>query len=128
MKIYELFGGSLKSEGWRSKDFGEEYSDNGHTHERKILIRYFDKDCVVCYSKEKLGMIFIIRGKAKYFAFVSLKYKLDMHGYNYKLSRITPKQALRLMDGDYTVVDKDRMGELNKLMILEGLENKNDSY
>lgn len=46
-----------------------ELSLRGHSKTLKTLGRYFNKDCVVSYAKNSLGVIFLIKGKVKPFAF-----------------------------------------------------------
>ena len=101
----------------------EKYSQYGHSEDFNCLMRYMDNDCVVAYKKESLGIIFIIRGLRKYFAFVSItKDKFYLGGYDFKLTRLSVSNALKLTNNNLTIVNKEEMNKLMKLEILNNLE------
>ena len=87
----------------------------------KLLRRYNNEDCVVAYLKEQLGIIVIIRGDKKYFAFVWNTPKIYYGAYNYKFHRIEVKLGLELMNDKIIVVDEELFGKLKKYLILEAL-------
>jgi hypothetical protein len=97
------------------------YDRRGHSHIERRLNKYMDKDCVIAYVKECLGSIFIIKSDKKYFAFVILSPDVDLGGYNYRLTGIKIKDALKLMGERINIVDKELYGNLNKWIICDAL-------
>ena len=81
------------------------YDRRGHADVERRLQYYMEDDCVIAYLKEKLGTIFIIKSKRKYFAFIYQNPDLYFGGYGYN-----------------NVVDKKLFGDLNKFIILEALK------
>lgn len=99
----------------------QDYSSYGHSRDSQVLRDYFEENCVVAYTKESLGIVMIIRGTRKYFAFVSLKNGFNFGGYDYKLTLIEPIEAIKVMQDSAIIVDKDLYGKLTKTLLMEAL-------
>lgn len=110
MKIQELLEEDSKGEA--------KYSRYGHSRYYNQLNNYYYDDCVVAYYKERFSCIFIIKGKIKYFAFVSLRTNF-WNGFDMK--GLYPKEALELMGDNLVIVDKELFGKLKKTMMMEAL-------
>lgn len=122
MKIKELLEEYTDDDG----DKNEVYSRYGHTALSNIIIQYYDTDCVVAYTKERLGIIYIIKAKKCFYAFISLvKEEINFGGYDYKLARIDLNKAMNLMKNP-TIINKELMGKLNKIMIVKSLKNEEE--
>lgn len=89
--------------------------------DKKIMWNYLNEDCVIAYDKNKLGSIFIIKGKIKCFAFFYIDNKLSWYVFNRATcKRIDMKTALQLL-GNCKILDKEEYSKINKQMILENL-------
>ena len=93
-----------------------------YSTDKKIILNYIDKDCVVAYDKNKLGSIFIMKGKTKCFAFFYIDNKLSRYIFNRTTcKRINMKIAFQLL-GNCKILDKEEYSKINKQMILESLK------
>lgn len=93
-----------------------------YSTDKKMILNYINKDCVVAYDKNKLGSIFIIKGKTKCFAFFYINDKLSRYMFNRTTcKRIDMKTAIQLL-GNCKIIDKKEYSKINKQVILECLE------
>lgn len=93
----------------------------GNAHIERRLAKYNEKDCVVAYLKERLGTIFIIKGKCKYFAFIHSNPMFNFGGYDYKLTDLSLKDAVNVMGDGAVIIDKDLYGKMIKTILVEAL-------
>lgn len=66
-----------------------------HSHILKIFDRYVDKAVVTSYIKNDFGVVFLIKGKVKGFAFAILK-KMLCCDYYYNASQLSIKDYFKL--------------------------------
>ena len=66
----------------------------GHSNTLKIFDRYSDKEVVTSYVKNDFGIMFLISGKVKGFAFAVLKRDLCYSHYN--TEQITPQKYFQI--------------------------------
>ena len=88
---------------------------------KRIIDLYYNQDCVIAYDKNKLGVIFIIKGKTKYFGFVSLKEGIYLGGQEYIFGRIDLKKVLSLLGDDCKILNKEEFSKVKKEIIVENL-------
>lgn len=115
MKVNELLE---KGKGYNG---GYKYGIWGHASEQRLLEKYLGEE-VVAYSKNGLGIVFVVKGKQKFFGFVSLRGSLNFHGYDYKLVRVDLKEVIELMGKDLVIVNENNFGLLRKNIILEAIK------
>ena len=87
--------------------------------DKKILVKYIDEDCIVAYDLNKLGSIFIIKGKIKSFAFFCLNFIPNHYGYN--CQRIELEQAVKLLGDDCNIINEEEYMKIRKKVILNKL-------
>jgi len=76
----------------------ENYKVNGHSKDEQTLDRYLYQDVVTSFIKNSFGVVFLIKGKVKPFAFAVLKNNLSYHYYNYNLKSISVKEFFQLRE------------------------------
>ena len=89
---------------------------------KECINRYFGEECVIAYDKNKIGVIFIIKGKIKHFGFVSIKEDIYLGGHGYKLRKLELKTILSLLGDDCKILDKKEYSKIKKGLIIEGLK------
>lgn len=95
---------------------------NIYSQDKKIMLSYLNEDCVIAYDLNKIGSIFIIKGKRTNFAFFHLNKILSRHLFNnISCRRITLKEAVKLL-GKCNIIDKKAYSKIQKLIILENLK------
>ena len=100
----------------------EQYGGFTKARPARIINDYANKECVVCYLKEKLGVTMIMKSSKKFFAFVFLRRDIWFGGYDYRVSEIEIKKAREIMGENETIADPNLHSQLNKYLILEGLK------
>ncbi len=88
---------------------------------KECINRYFGEECVVAYDKNKLGVIFIIKGKIKSFGFVSIKEDIYLGGHGYICRKLDLKLILSLLGDDCIILNKEEFSKIKKEMIVENL-------
>ena len=76
----------------------KDYKVSGHSQDEQTLNRYMYKDVVTSFIKNSFGIVFLIKGKIKPFAFAVLRNNLSYHYYNYNLKAITLKEYFQLRE------------------------------
>jgi len=76
----------------------KDYNVSGHSQDEQTLNRYLYQDVVTSYIKNSFGIVFLIKGKVKPFAFAVLKPNLSYHYYNYNLKVISVKEYFQLRE------------------------------
>jgi hypothetical protein len=87
----------------------------------KSITPYLNEECVVAYDKNKLGVIFIIKTKKKYFCYVGLRNYLYIGGYGYNYGRMGLNEIMSLLGDDCVILNKDEYSKIKKKMIMENL-------
>ncbi len=87
----------------------------------KSIKPYFEKECVVAYDKNKIGVIFIIKSKNKHFGFVSTKENIYLGGHGYIFRKLELELVLSLLGDDCNILDKEEYLKIKKKMIIENL-------
>lgn len=89
---------------------------------RKNINPYLDKDCVIAYDKNKLGVIFIMKSKKKYFGFVGIKRDIYLGGHGYTFGRIWDlREVISLLGDDCNILNKEEFMKIKKKIIVENL-------
>ena len=88
------------------------------------FMRYIEKDCVIAYSVNDIGLLMLLKGIRKTFTFISIKDRIQGHylcfgGYNYKLTREDNLNFCSLKD--VVVVDEDNFKKYKDKMLLKVL-------
>lgn len=93
-----------------------------YASDKKILEKYFEDDCIIAYDLNKLGSIFIIRGKLTYFCFVCMSDIFKMYQFfSRRINLITFTQAVKLLGDNCIILNKQEYSRLKKKVILENL-------
>lgn len=88
---------------------------------KKLLINYWEKDCVIAYNKAKLGTIFIIKYKNSYAGFYYINNNLSNYeNKNIVFRRISLKDCVEIL-GDSIILNKEEYSKVKKYIILEKL-------
>ena len=99
---------------------GNKYYAQAETE--KSMWKYLDKDCVVAYDKNKLGVMFIIKGKIKYFGYVAIKSNIYLGGFGFTFRRLELNKVLSLLGNDCIIIDENEFSRIKRQIILENLE------
>lgn len=88
------------------------------------FIRYKNEDCVIAYSVNDLGLFLLLKGKRKYFTFISLKdeiqgKELRYGGYENRLSQLEDINFIQL--NNVIVVDEAEYKKYKDKMLLREL-------
>jgi len=103
-----------------------------HSNIIKIFNRYINEDIITSYVKNDFGVIFLIKGKIKGFAFAVIKKKLC--NYYYNSSQLTPNEYFKLREeikDRHTIHMVDEKGEDKikaKCMLKELTTTTGDNY
>ena len=62
-----------------------------------IINKYYDED-VVLFEKCQIGKVIIFKGVKKYFSLVILDRNVWFGGFDYKITRIEPETAVKLLN------------------------------
>ncbi len=97
----------------------------GYSSERKLLRSYQDEDCIIAYTENCLGTIFLIRGKQIFMGFILTK--RDFRGYT--LYRIDLKETYQLLNshcdkGNMKIINPDLWKRFEAKMVLTELESE----
>lgn len=109
------------------KDFDRVTS---HSHVEKTLNRYLNEDVVTSYIKNSFGVVFLIKGKIKPFAFSILKREITNYYYGYNMTMITLKNFFILRDiaeqesQNVIMVDDEKEKKIKALCLLEELKKE----
>ena len=82
----------------KPRELLKDYNISGHSQDEQTLYRYMDKDVITSYIKNSFGIVFLIKGKVKPFAFAVIKNSLSYHYYNYNLKGISVKEFFQLRE------------------------------
>jgi len=101
----------------------------GHSQDENTLNRYAFQDVITSYIKNSFGVVFLIKGKIKPFAFVVIKQKLS---YNYNnLKQIPIREFFNLRDlaqqqenQEVVFINEELEKKINALCLLEELRDK----
>lgn len=94
---------------------------NIYSVDKITIYPYLNEDCIVAYDKNKLGSIFIIKGKRKCFAFFHVDNKLSHLFFScINCRRMDMKTALQLL-GDCKILNEEEYSKIRKQIILESL-------
>lgn len=92
-----------------------------HSIGKRNIYPYLEKDCVVAYDKNKLGSIFIIKGKIKSFAFFYVNDKIKHYLFNsINCRRIDLDTAVKML-GDCNILNKEEYEKIKREIILDNL-------
>ncbi len=87
----------------------------------RIITSYFEEECVIAYDKNKIGVIFIIKGKKKHFGFVAIKNDIYLGGHGYTFRKNQLKTVLPLLGDDCHILNKEEFAKVKKKMIVDNL-------
>jgi hypothetical protein len=93
----------------------------------KFIDRNENKDCIVAYFKDTFGGYVIIKSSRKFFAILSLSSNIRSYtaGFNQNF-RVELKEAMQMINQHNGIIENQELwNELNKTILLEGLENGN---
>jgi len=115
MKPNDLLKYNEKDRRWEGNSQFGTYS---HMNVWNVLQKYLNEDCVIAYEKNSLGVIFIIKTKRKYEAYISLK-NLYFGGY---LNHFDLGFILKLIDDDrLEIVNKEEFSKMKKRLLIDKL-------
>jgi hypothetical protein len=93
-------------------------SVRAYSNVKKTLEIYLHQDCVVAYDTTSMGVVFLIKGKTKYFAFFQNKFKTC--GGQKHIGRIPLNEIYHLLKNK-TIVDQDLWKVFEKKLFIGGL-------
>jgi homoserine trans-succinylase len=101
----------------------EEINYGVHSCNRKMLNGKWGEDCVVAYTKARLGSIFIIKIQGGYAGFYYINKELKNYElFGFHVKRITLKDAVTIMGfDDCVIVNEEEYSRVKKQLVLDGL-------
>jgi len=110
----------------------KDFKVSGHSTDEQTLNRYLYQDVVTSYIKNSFGIVFLIKGKVKPFAFAVIKNNLSNHYYNYNIRGISIKDFFQLREiaeqetQEIVFNDEEKEKQIKAIMLLNELkENGN---
>ena len=85
----------------------------------RALRRYKDEECVICYCKDKFGLMLIIKSARKYMAFTGCHNDISAFWRNGK--RYDLQRALKFMGDDVVVVNQEEYDKLTEKILVEAI-------
>lgn len=122
-----------KMNGWMNNIKSEYFKKNGHywnipchSINESILLKRYEKDCVVAYVKNKYFIAFLIKISAnKFRGFCYFKDFLMSVSCSYRINDIyESKKIIDLFEKDkenLTIVEKEDYDRFKKILVLEGV-------
>ena len=88
---------------------------------KRLISIGFDQECIG-YYKSEIGLLFIAKGKRKYFAFYRYYQRpSEYSAYNYDLGEIDLKTAFLIIENHGVIDKKGLWEELKKRLVLEAI-------
>ncbi len=88
---------------------------------KRSITNYINKDCVVAYDKNKIGVIFIIKSKKSHFGYVALKNNIYLGGHGYDFRKLKLNLIVSLLGNDCNILNKEEFSKIKKKMIVDNL-------
>ena len=107
----------------KPKELLENIEESCSGSNSRYLFKYFDKDCVVAYNKNKTSVVMIINTAKTYMSFYCITRDLESYMFNQIiLRRINLQHGVNLIEGEGIILNQDDFTKVKKTIILQNLK------
>ena len=107
----------------KPKELLENIEESCIESKSKFLSKYFDKDCVVAYNKNKTSVVMIIKTARTYMSFYCITRELENYMFNQTILRkIDLQHGVNLIEGEGIILNQDDFTKIKKTIILQNLK------
>ena len=105
------------------------YGFSARAEHNKIIMKYFNEDCVIAYNKTQLGIILIIKGSRKNFAFYCIRNDiLNQNAFSYNMESLDLIKIVKMLkEEEEIILMPNEYDKITKQILIEELRNENEN-